>query len=310
MSHRSSTQLKGDPLTGVIANFMSGFTVETTPGAAKKTHDFREYLLEGTWVYVTSLPDTDFEGTIATCKRLANEGMQPVPHFTARSIANRKVLEERLSKVVSEAGVKRVLAIAGADSRATGEFENTMAMLETGLFDKYGIQSIGVAGHPEGSPDIKPDQLMEHGGRKNDYSQVTDAHLYLITQFVFEAQPVIDWVERIDSYGNKMPVVVGLPGLATLKSLLRHAQACGVGASMTMLKKQTRNIAKLLTLQEPDKLVRDLAEYKSKNPGSAIDGAHVYPLGGLARSSEWSYAVAKGDIKQKPEGFNVNIDIK
>jgi methylenetetrahydrofolate reductase (NADPH) len=78
---------------------------------------------------------------------------------------------------------------------------------------------------------------------------------------------------------------------------------------MSVLKKQARNITKLLTLQEPDKLVRDLAEYKSQNPDCGIEGAHVYPLGGLERSAAWSYATTAGDIEQRPEGFKVYVDI-
>ena len=293
-----------------IVDFMQGFTIETTPGSAKKVEDFRDYLREGTWVYVTSLPGADFADTADTCKKLADQGMQPVPHFTARGIKDAKQLEENLAQVCGEAGVKRVLALAGADKTAVGDFVDTMSMLETSLFDKYGIQSIGVAGHPEGSPDIEYAQQRVHGLRKNAFSQTTDAKLYLVTQFVFEAQPIIDWVERSYMGGNRLPVIVGIPGLATLKSLIGHAKACGIGASMAVLMKQAKNISKLLTLQEPDKLVRDLANYNAAHPESLIEGVHMYPLGGLARSAIWSYAAAEGNIELNAEGFKAKVEIK
>lgn len=295
-----------EPMKDKIADFVSGFSIETTPLGAKKTHDFREHLDKGTWVYVTSLPGSDFIDTVDACKKLSNEGMVPVPHFTARSIANRKTFEENLSMVVGEAGVERVLAIAGADRNPAGDYKDTMTLLETGLFDKFGIRSIGLAGHPEGSPDITSDQLKEHGLRKSRYSQTTAANLYLVTQFVFEAKPVIDWVEKINGYGNEMPVVVGLPGLATTKSLIKHAYNCGIGPSMGILKKQPKNITKLLTLQEPDKLVFDLTKYIYNKPDSRIDGVHVFPFGGLSSSAAWSNAVANSEIECHSTGFKVN----
>ena len=289
-----------------IADFIRGFSLETTPSSAKKIHDFGDHLNRGTWVYVTMLPGSDISDIVETCKKLANQGMEPVPHFAARSIADKRRLQEYLSMVVGEAGVKRVLAIAGTDKVPTGDYKDTMAMLETGLFDKYGIQSIGLAGHPEGSPDITSDQLKEHGLRKYIYSRTTDAHLYLVTQFVFEAKPIIDWVERINSYGNEMPVVVGLPGLATIKSLIKHAYNCGIGPSINVLKKRPRNISRLLALQEPDKLVSDLSAYIYNNPDCRIDGVHIFPFGGLSSSAAWSNAVANSEIECHSTGFKVN----
>jgi len=284
---------------------MEDFTIEVTPRGAKKIDDFRAYLRDGTWVYVTSLPGTDFEETIDTCKRLAEEGMQPVPHFTARSLANKEMLENYLARVTSEAGVKRVLAIGGADKKPVGDFPDSISMLATGLFDKYGIESIGIAGHPEGSPDIERPLLREHGYKKIDYAELTDVQMYLVTQFVFEATPIIDWVERIRREGNNLPVIVGIPGLASLKSLIGHAKACGIGASMTVLTKQAKNVHKLLSLQEPDKLVRDLAAYANEHPENRIQGVHMFPLGGLVPSAKWSYSVVGGQLKLTPEGFNI-----
>ena len=284
---------------------MSGFTIETTPAGASKVADFREHLTPGTWVYVTSLPGAPFADMLDTCKRLNSEGMQPVPHFTARSIVDKNALADKLSRMVSEAGVERVLAIAGNNGTVAGDFPDTISMLKTGLFERYGILSIGVAGHPEGSPDFSRELQREHGSLKNAYAQHSDASVYLVTQFTFDAQPVIDWVERIEQQDLAMPVIVGLPGLATVKSLLGYARACGVGPSMAFVKKQARNISRLMAVQAPDRIVRDLADYKARNPNSAIAGVHMFPLGGFAKSASWCKAAARGDIQPTASGFKV-----
>lgn len=284
---------------------MQDFTIEATPGAARRVPDFGEHLSQGTWVYVTSLPGSDFRGIADTCRKLADEGMEPVPHFTARGIADAETLDEQLDLVTSEAGVKRVLAVGGSDSKAAGRFTDTISMLETGLFDKYGIQSIGLAGHPEDVPGLDRGQIREHESRKFDFARRTSMDLYIVTQFVFEAKPVIDFAERLRSEGAELPIIVGLPGLATIQSLIRYAKACGIGPSAQFVAKRARDLRKLLSVQAPDKLVLDIANYRAANPGCRIAGAHIYPFGGFEKSASWANAAAAGQIDLKRDGFAV-----
>ncbi|MEM7209931.1 MAG: methylenetetrahydrofolate reductase [Pseudomonadota bacterium] len=294
-----------------IVDFLTGFTAETTPGSAAKIPDFREHLREGTIVYITFLPGSNFDDTIAVARRLKDEGFKPVPHFAARSIPNQQFFENNLKTLVEEVGIDQVLCIAGAVEKPVGDFTDSTQLLDTGLFDKYGIKKIGLAGHPEGSPDMSDEAIMSALQWKNSFAKKTDAELYLVTQFCFEAEPIIAWDKMLQSEGNKLPIHIGIPGLATLKSLLAHAKACGIGNSMKVLTKQAKNITKLLVVQEPDKLVADLAEYKAMDPECGIAGVHMYPLGGLRRSAQWSYAVTDGmfTMKDSGKGFKIEVDI-
>ena len=294
-----------------IADFMTGFTTETTPGSAAKIPDYREHLRPGTLVYITFLPGSDFADTITVAKRLKSEGFLPVPHFAARSIPNRDFLEENLKRLKGEIDLQRVLVIGGAVETPVGDFSDSMQLLETGLFDKYGIKKFGVAGHPEGSPDMSDEAIAAALAWKNDFAERSDAELTIVTQFCFEAGPVIEWDKRIRAAGNRLPITIGIPGLATLKTLLAHAKACGIGPSMSFLTRQARNVAKLMTVSTPDKLVAELAAYKATDPDCGITGVHVYPLGGLRRSARWSYAVTDGAIRMTRDGkgFSVTVEL-
>ncbi|HBM12445.1 MAG TPA: metFprotein, partial [Rhodospirillaceae bacterium] len=107
------------------------------------------------------------------------------------------------------------------------------------------------------------------------------------------------------------PIHIGIPGLATIKTLMKHAQACGIGNSMRFIAKQARNIAKLMSVSEPDKLVRDLAHYKATDPNCGIIQAHLYPLGGLKKSSAWLYAIQDGKIElSKKGGFKTDYAVE
>ncbi len=288
-----------------IVDLMSGFTVETTPASAEKIPDFRAMLRPGTTVYITFLPGSDYNDTVATAKRLRHEGFEPAPHFAARSIASASMFEDYLARAAGEAGVDHVLAIAGALDKPLGPYSDSTQLLDSGLFDKHGIKHIGVAGHPEGSPDMTDKAIADALAWKNAYSDRTGATMHIVTQFAFEAAPILAWDRALRAAGNKLPIRVGIPGIAKLQTLLKYAIACGVGNSMNFLKKQASNVTRLVMQQEPDQLVRELALYMATDPECGIEGVHMYPLGGLQKSAEWSFAVSDGEFELNGTGFKV-----
>ena len=77
---------------------------------------------------------------------------------------------------------------------------------------------------------------------------------------------------------SKLYIERAPPGPSTLKTLLRFAKVCGVKASTEVLRKQGFNISKLMFVSKPDKIVSELRGY---------DQLHLYPFGGIAKSSEW-----------------------
>ncbi len=290
-----------------VVEFLTGFSIETTPGSAAKIPDYRALLRPGTTVNVTHLPGSDFAETIATAKRLKAEGFEAAPHIAARSTPDRATLEDWLKRLQDQVGVTHVLALGGGVSDPLGDFDSSMQLLETGLFDKYGIRTIGVAGHPEGSPDIPEPALAEALNWKNAFAERSDAAFYIATQFCFEAAPIIAWDRRLRAAGNRLPIHIGVPGLATIKTLLAHARACGVGPSMRFLSRQATRVAKLMTVNAPDRLVLDLARYRAEDPDCGIRRVHVYPLGGLRKSAAWVHGVLDGDfvIDRQGKGFKV-----
>jgi 5,10-methylenetetrahydrofolate reductase len=78
-----------------------------------------------------------------------------------------------------------------------------MQLMETGLFN--GFTRLHVAGHPEGNRDIDPDgsdrAVMEALRWKQAFADRSDAAMAIVTQFAFEAQPVIDWANRLQAEG-------------------------------------------------------------------------------------------------------------
>ena len=291
-----------------IIDFMSGFTVETTPASAAKIKDFRAILRPGTTIYITHLPGSDYRDSVDTAKRLRNEGFEPAIHIAARSLKSESEFEDYLARASSEAGVTKVLALAGGVPTAIGPYEHSMQLLDTGLFDHYGVNSIAVAGHPEGNPDISEEGVLKALIWKNSFAERTSASMYLVTQFCFEAEPIIAWDRLINSEGNRLPIRIGVPGLAKLPTLINYAVSCGVGNSIDFLKRRAKDLTRMLRPQAPDRLVRELSAYVAHDPNCGIIGAHMYPLGGLKASAAWTYGVIDGSFELNSDsGFDVSV---
>jgi methylenetetrahydrofolate reductase (NADPH) len=286
----------------MISKAAADWSIEVTPTGATKIESFRDCLSPGTTVNVTFLPGTDPAETIAVAERLHNDGMRPVPHLAARSLRDADQLDELLAAFTSRCGVEEVLCIGGGVDKPVGAFDATIQVLETGLIQKHGIRSVGVAGHPEGSPDITDEEIAAALAAKNALAARDGLNLYIETQFCFEADIVLDWERRVRAAGNTLPIRIGIPGPATIKTLFRFAQISGIGPSMRFVAKQAKNVAKLMTVQSPHMLITELAEGMAVDDACLIRHFHYYPFGGFARTAAYAGGVAEGNIELLPKG--------
>ncbi|MBV0911927.1 methylenetetrahydrofolate reductase [Anianabacter salinae] len=282
--------------------FLEGYSIEVMPRTAEKVEEFRDLLPEGTRVYIAHIDGTPIEDMVATARRLAAGGFNVMPHFPARIIADEAMLADWIARYQGEADVRQGLVLAGGVPQAKGAFHSSMQLLETGLFDKAGFTRLHVAGHPEGNRDIDPDgsdrMVMDALRWKQDFANRTDAKVALATQFCFQAQPIIDWVSRMDAEGIHLPVHIGIAGPAKLQTLIKFAIACGVGPSLRVLQKRAMDVTKLVLPYTPDEVLMDLARHKAANPGFGIEAVHFFPLGGIKTNADW--AIANGGASARP----------
>ncbi|MCR9155797.1 MAG: methylenetetrahydrofolate reductase [Rhodobacteraceae bacterium] len=272
--------------------FLKGYSIEVMPRTAEKVEDFRELLAPGTRVYIAHIESTPIEDMVATAKRLADQGYPVMPHFPARIIKDAATLADWIARYQGEAGVDQALLLAGGVAKPHGDFDSSMQLMETGLFDKAGFKRLHVAGHPEGNKDIDP-----NGGMKNvedalrwkqAFFERTDAKMALATQFAFDADPIIKWVDDLSAAGIRLPVHIGIAGPAKLQTLIKFAIACGVGPSLKVLQKRAMDVSKLLLPYEPTDVLTKLAAHKAKNPDFNIEQVHFFPLGGIKTNATWA----------------------
>jgi methylenetetrahydrofolate reductase (NADPH) len=274
-----------------IERFLCNYSIEVMPRTAEKIESFRDILPKNTRVYIAHIEGTPIEDMVKTAKRLAEEGFPTMPHFPARIIKDKANLNEWISQYQGEAGVDQALILAGGVSKPHGEYESSMDLLETGLFDKAKFKNIHIAGHPEGNKDIDPDgdtkNIDSALNWKQNFKNKTDAKMAIATQFAFEARSIITWANSIKNAGIDIPIHIGIAGPAKLQTLIKFAIACGVGPSLKVLQKRATDVTKLLLPYEPIDVLSQLADHKAKNPDFNISSVHFFPLGGIKTNAEW-----------------------
>ena len=214
-------------------------------------------------IYITMLPGDDFREVSNIAKELVQSGFNPVPHFPARSIKNLAELKDFVTRC-RDGGVKQALVIGGG-AQPVGDFHCSLQLLETGLFEGF---KTGIAGHPEGSPDIS-DSILEKA--MMDKKKHAD---YIVTQWTLNSDPIAKFISK-----QTLPVHVGITGPLKISSLLKFANIVGAKNSINFLKS---NITKAVDLLKP----RDPNDIIEKLKGST-ENFHIYTFGGLKETNKW-----------------------
>jgi methylenetetrahydrofolate reductase (NADH) len=270
-----------------LATLIAAYSIEMTAKDGNALRDARALIPQGTSVSITFLAGETAPARVAAARQARGYGFSPRPHISARRIASESELEGFLADLAAQAGIDRAFVVAGDLAQPAGPYVDALAVIKSGLLARYGVRHVGISGYPEGHPDFPAETLWR--ALHDKHQALTDlGHSYdIVTQFGFDAKPVLDWLVQLRDLGIAAPVQVGVPGPASVKTLLRFAARCGVGASASVMTKYGVSITKLLNTAGPDALISELA--------ASIDPArhgevflHFYPFGGLARTAQWA----------------------
>tara|TARA_B100001113_G_scaffold307478_1_gene269176 strand:+ start:51 stop:902 length:852 start_codon:yes stop_codon:yes gene_type:complete len=283
-------------MSNPIKNFLNDFSIEVTPRAVAKIENLSELIPPETLVYIAHIEGTPIDEMVKTAKKINDQGYVTMPHFPARIIKDKNTLKDWISRYQNEANVNNALLLGGGVKKPYGDYDSSIQLIESELFDIAGFNKLYFAGHPEGNKDIDPDgstkNIDEALSWKNDFRNRTDADMAITTQFCFDSKTVINWANDIKSKGINIPIHIGIAGPAKLQTLLRYSIECGVGASIKILQKRALDLTKLLLPYKPTNILSELAEYKFNNPDLNIEKVHFFPLGGVKQVSKFVRDIA------------------
>ena len=214
-------------------------------------------------VYITMLPGNNFRDVANKAKELVQSGFNAVPHFPARSIKNSNDLKDYVS-MCKDFGVKQALVIGGS-SEPIGDYHCSLQLLETGLFKGF---KIGIAGHPEGSPDISDSDLEKAMQDKKPFAD------YIVTQWLLNPDSINKFISK-----QSLPVHVGITGPLKISSLIKFANIVGAKNSINFIKSNATKALDLLRPSDPNELIEKVK--------SSTNKFHIYTFGGLKETNEW-----------------------
>lgn len=265
-----------------------------------------ERVAPGGRVSITWLPRDEDDDRVAAARALRKIGLEPVPHIAARMIADAAHLQRLIGRLCDEAGVSQLLVIGGDAKQPRGPFAASADLLASPAFPHPMLRRIALGAYPEGHPAVAESDLLEALDTKIARIAALGLQPEVITQLCFDSDPMLGWARAFRTRHPDVPVRFGIAGPASIRTLLRFARICGVGASARAIVSRGASIARLLTEAAPDPILRDLAETPDLD-GLGPVGIHLFPFGGFERTGRWIGAVADGRfrLRQSDSGFQV-----
>lgn len=265
--------------------FINALSLEVSAKALPALREQAARIAPGTRVSIPYLASEDDEARLAAARTVRELGFAPMPHVSARRVPSRAALERFIGRAVSEAGAERCLLIAGDLSTPAGPFADSASIITTGILERAGIQAVGIGGHPEGHPAMDDAQRWQVLAHKCQAIEARGMAPMIVTQFAFDADRVLAWLHALRGRGITHPVLLGVPGPASIARLVRYATMCGVGASASMLARYGISMGRLLGTAGPEVFVDRLMQGLRDDDGPV--SPHVFPFGGIAPSLDW-----------------------
>ena len=255
-------------------------------------------------IYLSAVLTRPQEEVVAQAAAVRAAGLEPVPHLAVRNFGSTDALRRFLDRLTADAGVRRLLVIAGDHAEPAGPFRGALEAIDSGLISRGGIAEIGISGYPDGHPRIADHELDRVLAAKLEAAGQTGLRVNIVTQFCLEAGPIIAWLRKLRDRGIDHPVRIGLAGPTSLTALMRYAKRCGVRASTQGLARNAGLMKRLLGVAAPDAIIRKLIE--ANHDGSLGDIApHLFSFGGIGATARWTAAAAAGRIQLDRDGFSV-----
>ncbi len=285
-------------MQSALNDLLNDFSLEMTGKDVGKLAEARQAIPQGTRINVTFLENEELRMRLEAARAVRQSGFVPVPHIPARRLRSQTMLEEFLAALAAEGASESVFVVAGDPPVPLGPYEDALAVIRSGLLQRYGVRDVGVSGYPEGHPAISDAVLWSALEGKAATLASLELPGSVITQFGFDVDPVLKWIQAVRERGIALPVRIGVPGPAGVRRLLTYAARFGVGTSAGIAKKYGFSITNLMGTAGPDRFILALAQaYDPQRHGDVK--LHFYTFGGIKATAEW---ISQFRQKQPPAG--------
>ena len=279
-----------------LARMVRDWSMECTLPKPADFAALREHAPPNSRIYLSALPDVPPAQLVEIARQTKAAGFNPVPHLAVRNFRGGGEVREILHSFREEAGVERVLVIAGDRSKPLGPFASSLQLIESGLLQEAGIASLDIAGYPDGHPKIAHQDLMKALHTKIHVARANQLEVRVVTQFCFDVKTLMSWLMKIRFDFPDLPISIGFAGPATLATLFKFAVHCGVRATARGLGRGLSLIGNLNSGATPLRMITTLA-----NGWPALEPypfkLHFYSFGGISKTASWARSLSRGEIE-------------
>ncbi|MGW2520219.1 methylenetetrahydrofolate reductase [Streptomyces sp. NPDC001617] len=281
--------------TAVSTSLLEDFSLEMTGKDVSRLEEASDAIPQGTRINVTFLGNEDLQMRLDAARAVKRLGFVPVPHISARRLGSRDDFERFLAALHADGTSDHVFVVGGDPAHPEGPYADSLSLIDTGLLQEYGVRHVSVSGYPEGHPEIDGTTLWAALCAKYAALAAQSLESGIITQFGFDVDPVLAWVEEVRSRGIGVPIRIGVPGPAGVRRLMGYAARFGVGTSASVVKKYGFSLTNLMGTAGPDRFLLDLAA--AHDPGRHGElKIHFYTFGGLKATSDWAARFRKESL--------------
>lgn len=272
---------------GALASFLRGYSAEVTARDRKGIEAAPDQMPRGSEIFIAAIPGEEPARIVAAAVQLSRSGLKVMPHVVARNIADRAALDDMLARLAGEAGVDRAHVVGGDRDKPEGEYDSSLQLLQTGLFQKHGITTVTIASYPEGHPRISDAVLAQALKDKLRVCAEGGMNVSLVSQFAFDAEPIIGLARWLRAEGIAAGLRAGVVGPADRAALIRYGLMCGVGASLRALKERHELARSVMSGETPEALLTEVALARLADPSLGITGVHFFTFGALGKSTRF-----------------------
>jgi methylenetetrahydrofolate reductase (NADPH) len=202
--------------------------------------------------------------------------IEPVAHLTCVSATPESILEQ--IEELNRLGVKNILALRGDPPQGRKDFippQNGFRFakeLVSFIRKNHPEFCLGVAGYPEKHPeavDLKKDtQYLKE--------KIEAGAEYIITQLFFDNRFFIDFLERCDKAGIRVPIIPGIMPISSLKQVRKMTEICKAAIPPKLLERlekfgEDRSAIRQIGIEQAVSQARELLEAR-------VPGIHFFVL--------------------------------
>jgi len=269
-----------------VETVLDDFSMEMTGKDVARLEAAADVIPPGTLINVTFLDNENLTMRVNAAAAVKRLGFTPVPHISARRLASQEMLEEFLTALRAIDATENVFSVGGDPAVPMGPYEDSLALIESGVLQEYGVRHVSIGGYPDGHPGIPTGVLWSALERKSAALSKLEVPGAVITQLDFDVDRVLTWLAEVREHGVDLPVRVGVPGPTSIKRLLGFASRLGVSTSSTIAKKYGFSVTNLLGKAGPDAFIRDLQAGLDPARHGEVK-LHFYTFGGFKPTAEW-----------------------